>query len=902
MANQSDRLVKIGLEGFALIDEIYGPSRTRRLPATVAPEPQPHQAYLVASEGLNKQLRPHGLKVFNKSVTQVTHMKETTMVLNSHEAARKYGGIVYYYHYHDGHGGNGKPLVAFCEAKMPVPSGPDAFRGSRLGKHDVADPLAKIFNVLQFGAKPNGRSDNTQAFMKTWIAACHHKGKARVVIPQGVFKLGPVVFAGPCTATSPLVVQVSGTLKADTDISLYDSAVWFSFEDISGIVITGSGNFDGQGKIAWKYNDCKSNSDCVQLPASIKFDKVSNGVIKGITSTDSQGFHMSITQCQNIRVRHIHISAPDNSPNTDGIHISNSNNVRISKVVIGTGDDCIGMIKGSTNIAINKVTCGPGHGISVGSLGKYENEEDVYGITVKNCTFIGTENGIRIKSWPAGKTPSKASSMIYDDILMQNVRNPILIDQQYCPSGCGNTKPSLVKISNVHFINVRGTTITPDAVKFMCSPKYPCDNIHLHNINLKSTAPKPLGAELAPEPAAFDSPEPATSPPLGSAEHPGSPLATLEGSFDVTQYGAVADGKTDSSLAFLAAWDDACAHTGNPTLFIPNGTFYVGPVSFTGPCHNQQSLKVEIMGTLEAPSSFDDKSPDWVVFKNLHGIILSGGTRSNSNFDGQGAEAWSIAKCRKEGKCKIFPTSLKFSNVTNGTISNIALINSKAFHVGLHGCDNIVVSNISISAPWNSPNTDGIHVSLSSNISITYSTIGVGDDCVSIGPGSINISISNVNCGPGHGISVGSLGKTSNEKDVIGVSAQNCTINGTQNGIRVKTWPGSPASKATNLKFENIVMVNVSNPIIIDQEYCPSDTCNNTEPSLVKLTDIQIKNISGTYNSEFAVTLLCSSVAPCENLTLADISLSNTKPDSSQTGRFSVNGGLHGLDVLNSSF
>lgn len=54
--------------------------------------------------------------------------------------------------------------------------------------------------------------------------------------------------------------------------------------------------------------------------------------------------------------------------------------------------------------------------------------------------------------------------------------------------------------------------------------------------------------ELAPEPAVFDSPEPATSPPLGSAEHPGSPLATLEGSFDVTRYGAVADGKTDSSL------------------------------------------------------------------------------------------------------------------------------------------------------------------------------------------------------------------------------------------------------------------------------------------------------------------------------------------------------------------
>lgn len=74
------------------------------------------------------------------------------------------------------------------------------------------------------------------------------------------------------------------------------------------------------------------------------------------------------------------------------------------------------------------------------------------------------------------------------------------------------------------------------------------------------------------------------------------------------------------------------------------------------------------------------------------------------------------------------------------------------------------------------------------------------------------------------------------------------------------------------------------------------------KPSLVKLSDIQIKNISGTYNTEFAVSLLCSSAVPCENLTLANISLNITKPDTSNTGRFSVNGGLYGLDILNSSF
>ena len=76
---------------------------------------------------------------------------------------------------------------------------------------------------------------------------------------------------------------------------------------------------------------------------------------------------------------------------------------------------------------------------------------------------------------------------------------------------------------------------------------------------------------------------------------------------------------------------------------------------------------------------------------------------------------------------------------------------------------------------------------------------------------------------------MGSLGKYKNEKDVVGISVQNCTIKGTQNGIRVKTWPGAPASNASNMRFEDIFMINVSNPIIIDQEYCPSHSCKISE-------------------------------------------------------------------------
>lgn len=92
---------------------------------------------------------------------------------------------------------------------------------------------------------------------------------------------------------------------------------------------------------------------------------------------------------------------------------------------------------------------------------------------------------------------------------------------------------------------------------------------------------------------------------------------------------------------------------------------------------------------------------------------------------------------------------------------------------------------------------------------------------------------------------MGSLGKYSAEKDVVGVRVKNCTINGTQNGVRIKTWPGSPASKASSFWFEDIVMINVSNPIIIDQEYCPWSTCTSSKVSV--LTPNHIINLTNVF-------------------------------------------------------
>ncbi|EEF39303.1 Exopolygalacturonase clone GBGE184 precursor, putative [Ricinus communis] len=213
---------------------------------------------------------------------------------------------------------------------------------------------------------------------------------------------------------------------------------------------------------------------------SIKFQGVSNSVVNGINSINSKFLHFHITYSSSFTAYNLKITAPGDSPNTDGMHISETNGVNVSKSTIGTGDDCISIGAGVTDATFSEITCGPGHGISVGSLGKYQNEKDVNGIMVTNCTLSKTNNGVRIKSWP-GSPPSAASSITFQDIIMDSVENPILIDQNY---GSHSSEPSRVKISDVHYKNIGGTSASNVAVSLTSSSSNPCQGIELADIDL----------------------------------------------------------------------------------------------------------------------------------------------------------------------------------------------------------------------------------------------------------------------------------------------------------------------------------------------------------------------------------------------------------------------------------
>lgn len=349
-----------------------------------------------------------------------------------------------------------------------------------------------VFDVTKYGAKADGKSDSTQGFMKAWVAACQAGGKATFLVPKGTFVTGPLLFEGPCK-TSPIYAQIQGTVLGTNDLSQYAEGYWVGFHRINGLIVNGGGTFDGQGPSVWKYNDCKKNPKCTPLPTSIKFGDVQNAVVSGITSVNAKFFHYLVTVCKNFTAHDLTIIAPDESPNTDGMHFSRSDKVSVSNTIIGTGDDCISIGDGVTNAAFTRIKCGPGHGLSVGSLGRYQNEQDVSGISFINCTLSNTTNGARIKSWP-GSPPSKASNIIFQDILMNHVYNPIIIDQTYGSKGIKT--PSRVAISNIQYRNIKGTSASNVAVDFQCSAAFPCQGIQMSGIQLTYKGDNPRNTTI----------------------------------------------------------------------------------------------------------------------------------------------------------------------------------------------------------------------------------------------------------------------------------------------------------------------------------------------------------------------------------------------------------------------
>ena len=137
-----------------------------------------------------------------------------------------------------------------------------------------------VFSLDRYGARGDGRHDDTRALAAAWKAACASPRPAAVLVPNGRrYLLKVVTLRGPCKST--VAVTVKGTLVASpnrADWSDRDRRLWIVFRSINKLTLNGGGAIDGNGHKWWPYS-CKINKGLVNCgaDASVHFSNFLTG-------------------------------------------------------------------------------------------------------------------------------------------------------------------------------------------------------------------------------------------------------------------------------------------------------------------------------------------------------------------------------------------------------------------------------------------------------------------------------------------------------------------------------------------------------------------------------------------------------------------------------------------------
>ncbi|RHN45254.1 putative polygalacturonase [Medicago truncatula] len=375
-------------------------------------------------------------------------------------------------------------------------------------KEKVFTNHTNIYDVMQHGARGDGKSDDTNAFLKAWSSTCGAGGiLATLVIPKNKsFLVNNLVLTGGCKATS-IHIKLDGKIVAPAKGALKDKSYWIRIQYINHLTIDGGigGSIEGYGSTWWQCKTCSRPTFCrrvsvcvmsgvrvcidgfiniILIVQALFFHSSNDLTVRNLRITNTPGAHIAINGCIGATFSQILVNSPGNSPNTDGFDISYSKNITVVDSTIATGDDCIAVNGGSSYIYATRVACGPGHGISIGSLGKGNSFEVVEEVHVRNCNFTGSTNGARIKTFPGGS--GYARKITFEQIQLKDVKNAIIIDQNYGAKMANNkmSKGSSVQVSDVTFRRFKGTSASDIGINLKCMG---CSNIILDQIDIVSS-------------------------------------------------------------------------------------------------------------------------------------------------------------------------------------------------------------------------------------------------------------------------------------------------------------------------------------------------------------------------------------------------------------------------------
>lgn len=385
--------------------------------------------------------------------------------------------------------------------------------------------------------------------------------------------------------------------------------------------------------------------------------------------------------------------------------------------------------------------------------------------------------------------------------------------------------------------------------------------------------------------------------------------------FTITDFGAVGDGVAMNTAAFRAAIG-ACAKAGGGRVIVPAGTFLTGPIELA----SRTALVLEKGAVVQASDTFADFGlPDplpavqseidasrkqlrpFISGVKLEDVAIIG----EGIIDGAGANWWAMSdkaaeravaaakaaeavETAKPGepapavKKPLYvprPHLIVLRECARVLVKGVTLRNSPMFHLVPHHCSEVLVEDVTIFSPADSPNTDGIDPANSRDVLIRRCTIDTGDDNIALKGGGVggepteNVTVTDCTFLHGHGVSIGS----ETEAGVRNFLVQRCTFENTGTALRIKS-DRTRGGVIESITYRDITMKNVEAAITISLFYNDRNAALRPEPKAVTgatpvVRDVHFLNITCKGATKKAGEIVGLPESPATDITLENVSI-----------------------------
>ncbi|MDX9979375.1 MAG: glycosyl hydrolase family 28 protein [Lentisphaeria bacterium] len=394
-----------------------------------------------------------------------------------------------------------------------------------VGNTQEKAPMNSAFDILRFGAVPDGKTVCTKAIQDA-IDACHQAGGGQVVCGTGTFVTGSLQLKDRVE----LHLSVGCRLLGSPRLEDYTRLVAKGFRDELGpeksahgliwaayaedIAVTGPGTIDGGGFAFYDTANAvgKFDKPSTPRPRIGMFYQCRKLRLQDATLVDSPCWTLWLMQCENVQIQRLTITGNRRMRNVDGIDIDACRNVTVSDCQIETEDDCL-ILRSiqrlyetpavCENVVVSNCVLDSGcQGVRVGCPGD--------GV-IRNCTFANlvirsANNGILCEHphrYLAAGTAGTAhiTNILFSQVVVDCQRNPIkvvveegialprLAGLSFADFRIRSGAPCVIQgcketiIRDVSFANVCLETTGEDAI--LCRH---CQNVHLNNVTLANRA------------------------------------------------------------------------------------------------------------------------------------------------------------------------------------------------------------------------------------------------------------------------------------------------------------------------------------------------------------------------------------------------------------------------------